>query len=194
MPLWADHTVEKGLEGWSWVVKLDKKQSPCMHGHFCAKYSSSKCGLKGEIVFPEEENWNIVSIISRMHFVVLSFECFTCMLFIFQTTVYFVFIRKKLTQQQLEIIFFQYFSWSKKFNNAIFFQQLPFSKGEKNSPKVYFSTILCSLTQLDPKATEVNEITFAGSGNLGSSLSLTERDWNSTVITWNGHWPLAKEE
>lgn len=49
----------------------------------------------------------------------------------------------------------------------LFFQALTFSKGEQNSPKVYFSTILCSLTQLDPKATEVNENTFVSFGSLG---------------------------
>lgn len=119
MPLWANGTMAKGLVGWSWVVKLCSKQSSCMQGHSCAKYSSSKFGLKGKIVFPEEENWNIVSIISRMYWIVLSSKCFTCMLFIFQTTVYFVFIRKSWHISSLKS-FFQCFSWSKKFKMLVF--------------------------------------------------------------------------
>lgn len=193
MPLWADHTVAKGLEGWSWVVKLDKKQ-PCMHGHFCAKYSSSKFGLKGKIVFPEEEDWNIVSIISRMHLVVLSFECFTCMLFIFQTTVYFVFIRKSWHISSLNS-FFSVFFLKQEVQKCYFFSNSYHFPREKKILQRSISAPFCAAWHsLIQRPLKLTKLLLLGLVIWGSSISLTERDWNSTVITWSGHWPLAKEE
>lgn len=90
------------------------------------------------------------------------------------------------------MIFFRIFPEARSSKTLLFFQALTFSKGEENSPKVCFSTIVFRLTQLDPKATEVNEIICVSFGDLGVKPFTDQKE--SEILLGQpaldtDHWP-----